>query len=68
MPRVENLLTREESQALAKSFERTKMITPTRNHPSAPDRPYFENIVAMMTAPIDKVADLMRMFPRKSVL
>ena len=68
MPPQENLLTREESQALAKFFERTKMITPTRSHPSAPDRPYFENIVAMMMAPIDEVADLMRTFPRKNML
>ena len=68
MPRLEKLLSREESQALANSFERTKMITPTRSHPSAPNRPYFENLAAMLAAPIDKVADLMRSFPEKSQL
>lgn len=53
MPRLEKLLSREESQALAASFERTKIIVPTRSHPSAPNRPYFENFAAMLAAHID---------------
>jgi hypothetical protein len=68
MPRIEKVLSREESKALARSFERTKMITPTRSHPSAPNRPYFENVVALMTAPIDKIGDLMRSFPDEEAL
>ena len=68
MPRLEKLLSREESQRLARSFERTKMFTPTRSHPSAPNRPYFENFAAMLAAPIDKFADLMRTFPEESKL
>ncbi|KAL8823036.1 MAG: hypothetical protein Q9170_008380 [Blastenia crenularia] len=63
MPRLEEKLSREESQALAKSFERTKMITPTRSHPSAPNRPYAENFAAMLAAPIDRFRDLLRSFP-----
>ncbi|KAL8931885.1 MAG: hypothetical protein Q9216_007040 [Gyalolechia sp. 2 TL-2023] len=63
MPRLEAKLSRDESQALAKSFERTKMITPTRSHPSAPDRPYAENFAAMLAAPIDKFRDLLTSFP-----
>lgn len=66
MPRLEKLLSREESQALANSFERTKIILPTRSHPSAPNRPYFENFAAMLAAPIDKFADLLRAFPDSS--
>ena len=64
MPRLEKLLSREESKALADSFERTKMIIPTRSHPDAPDRPYFENFAAMLAAPIDKFQDLLRAFPK----
>lgn len=64
MPRIEKLLSREESQQLANQFERTKMILPTRSHPSAPNKPYFENFAAMLAAPIDKFSDLLRAFPR----
>lgn len=63
MPRLEKILSREESQELARSFERTKMITPTRSHPSAPNRPYFENFAAFLAAPMDKISDLLRAFP-----
>ncbi|TKA68538.1 hypothetical protein B0A49_06711, partial [Cryomyces minteri] len=56
MPRLEKALSKEESQAVARSFQRTKMITPTRSHPSAPNRPYFENVAALLAAPIDKEA------------
>ena len=68
LPKLEKILSREESVALAKSFERTKMITPTRSHPSAPDKPYFENFVVMLAAPIDKFSDLLRSFPDASKL
>lgn len=68
MPRLEAKLSREESQALARSFERTKMFTPTRSHPSAPNRPYFENFAAMLAAPIDRFRDLLTAFPDKGDL
>ncbi|KAL9021815.1 MAG: hypothetical protein Q9180_008589 [Flavoplaca navasiana] len=68
MPRLEGKLSREESQDLARSFERTKMITPTRSHPSAPNRPYFENFAAMLAAPIDRFKDLVLAFPDKEEL
>ena len=63
MPKLEKIISREESQKLARSFERTKMFTPTRSHPSAPNKPYFENFAVMLAAPIDKFADLFRSFP-----
>ncbi|KAL8758693.1 MAG: hypothetical protein Q9184_003850 [Pyrenodesmia sp. 2 TL-2023] len=63
MPRLENKLSQEESQALARNFERTKLISPTRSHPSAPNRPYFENFAAMLAAPIDRFQDLLRAWP-----
>ncbi|KAG7004452.1 hypothetical protein G7Y79_00025g057380 [Physcia stellaris] len=63
IPRLEKLLSREESQALATSFERTKGIVPTRSHPSAPNRPYLENLAALLAAPVDRVGDWVRGFP-----
>ena len=68
MPRLEALLSRQESKELANQFERTKMILPTRSHPSAPNKPYFENFAAMLAAPIDKFQDLLRTFPPESKL
>lgn len=68
MPRLEKILSREESQLLANKFERTKMFTPTRSHPSAPNKPYFENFAVMLAAPIDRFMDLMRTFPEQSKL
>lgn len=50
--------------SMAKSFERTKMFTPTRSHPSAPDKPPFETVVGLLSAPIDKLGDLFRKFPQ----
>lgn len=68
MPRLEKLLSEEESKSLADQFVRTKQITPTRSHPSAPNKPYFENFAAMLAAPLDKFTDLMRAFPSESMV
>ncbi|KAL1714126.1 hypothetical protein EV715DRAFT_210176 [Schizophyllum commune] len=63
MPKLEALLMEEDSKSAAGSFARTKMIAPTRPHPSAPDKPPFETIVGLMSAPIDKVMDMFAKFP-----
>ena len=68
MPRLEDKLTREESKSLANYFEKTKLILPTRSHPSAPNKPYFENLAAMLAAPMDKFTDLLRAFPEDGKL
>ncbi len=68
MPKLEDILTREESKSLANYFEKTKLIVPTRSHPSAPNKPYFENFAGMLAAPIDKFMDLMRAFPQEGTL
>lgn len=39
LPKLEQVIPRDESERLAKSFQRTKMFVPTRSHPSAPDKP-----------------------------
>lgn len=60
---MEKALSKEDSEGLATSFERTKMFVPTRSHPTAPDKPPFETAVGLMTAPIDKLMDAFRRFP-----
>jgi len=56
IPQLEAKLSREESAALAKSFSKTKKLSPTRSHPWATSfEPPFETALALITAPIDKV-------------
>ncbi|CAF4890698.1 unnamed protein product, partial [Rotaria sp. Silwood1] len=62
-PKLENAITPEQSDSLARSYERTKMFVPTRSHPNAPDKPPFETVVGLLTAPIDKLRDLFSKFP-----
>jgi hemerythrin superfamily protein len=64
-PRLEEKLSDSESAAIAKSFERTKGIVPTRAHPNAPSHPPFESVVGMLTMPIDKLRDMVSKFPSK---
>ncbi|KAE8148727.1 hemerythrin HHE cation binding domain-containing protein [Aspergillus avenaceus] len=66
LPKLEDALTKEESEYLSKSFGRTKMFVPSRSHPSAPDKPPFETAIGLMTAPIDHLADLFRKWPHTS--
>ena len=63
MPMLEERLSREESNKMAKYWQRTKMMTPTRSHPSAPNKPYAENLAGLLAMPIDKVGDWVRSFP-----
>lgn len=66
LPKLEDALTTEESEELATSFGRTKIFVPSRSHPSAPDKPPFETVIGLMTAPIDHLADLFRTWPKTS--
>lgn len=63
MPRLEGLISRQESEAIARSFQRTKGIIPTRSHPAAPTEFYAESIVGLLTMPIDRMRDWLRDFP-----
>jgi hypothetical protein len=65
MPRLEGLISREESEAIGRSFQRTKGIVPTRSHPAAPTEFYAESIVGLLTMPIDRMRDWLRDFPDK---
>lgn len=63
LPALEKAISEDDSVSLAKSFERTKMLVPTRAHPGAPDQPPFETAVGLMSAPLDKLKDLFSKFP-----
>lgn len=66
LPALETSIQPTESEAMAKSFGRTKAFVPSRSHPSAPNKPPFETVVGLMAAPIDHLADLFRKFPEKT--
>ncbi|TDZ28460.1 putative hemerythrin-like protein [Colletotrichum spinosum] len=61
--RLEEAIDADKSEQLAASFERTKLFTPTRSHPSAPNRPPYETVVGLMAAPLDKLRDAFSTFP-----
>ncbi|KAI1818097.1 HHE domain protein [Poronia punctata] len=63
LPALEKALDPKDSESMTKSFGRTKMFIPTRSHPHAPDKPPFETVVGLLTAPIDHIRDLFRKFP-----
>lgn len=63
LPMLEKVLEGEKSRALSDEFDKTKAFVPTRSHPSAGENPPFETAMGLMTAPIDKVADVFRKFP-----
>ncbi|KAJ9143774.1 HHE domain-containing protein [Pleurostoma richardsiae] len=53
-----------QSEDLAKSFKRTKLFVPTQSHPSAPDKPPFETVAGLLSAPLDKLMDMFKKFPK----
>ncbi|KAJ5360835.1 hypothetical protein N7517_010026 [Penicillium concentricum] len=63
LPRLEELLSKDESVELTKSLDRVKIFIPSRAHPLAPTEPFFETAVGLLTAPIDMLADLFRKWP-----
>ncbi|KAJ5601707.1 hypothetical protein N7510_011241 [Penicillium lagena] len=66
LPKLEELLSQEESEGYSTSFGRTKMFVPSRSHPSAPDKPPYETVVGLLAAPIDHLSDLFRKWPHTS--
>lgn len=63
IPRLDDALSEEESVGLSQSLNRTKMFVPSRSHPSAPSTPPFDTAVGLLTAPLDRVADVFRKWP-----
>ena len=66
LPKLEQALSQEDSEGCSKSFGRTKMFVPSRSHPSTPDKPPYETVVGLLTAPMDHLADLLRKWPDTS--
>ncbi|KAL7815154.1 hemerythrin HHE cation binding domain-containing protein [Trichoderma gracile] len=64
LPKLEQAVSGDESRQLSKSFQRTKMFVPTHSHPSAPDKPPFETVVGLLSAPLDKLMDAFKKFPK----
>ncbi|KIJ62301.1 hypothetical protein HYDPIDRAFT_114796 [Hydnomerulius pinastri MD-312] len=67
LPQLEEKLHLDHSREAAQQFKTTKRFVPTRPHPSAPDQPPFETLVAFMTAPIDKLKDVFASFPTEEM-
>lgn len=65
--KLEQNLTAEQSASLTTSFERTKLFVPTRSHPSAPDKPPFETVAGLLSAPLDHLIDLFSKFPKEKL-
>jgi hypothetical protein len=63
LPVLEDELSQADSEALTRSLDRTKMFVPSRAHPLAPSKPPFETAVGLLTAPMDRVADIFRKWP-----
>ncbi|OQD76062.1 hypothetical protein PENDEC_c005G03091 [Penicillium decumbens] len=63
LPVLEDGISQTDSEALTRSLDRTKIFVPSRSHPLAPSKPPFETAVALLTAPVDMVADIFRKWP-----
>ncbi|KAF9235486.1 hypothetical protein BU15DRAFT_51361 [Melanogaster broomeanus] len=67
LPQLEEALRFDNSQEAAFQFNLAKRFAPTRPHPLAPNQPPFETLVALMTAPIDKLKDVFTPFPTEEM-
>ncbi|KAF9233767.1 hypothetical protein BU15DRAFT_90224 [Melanogaster broomeanus] len=67
LPQLEEKLHLDHSKEAASQFKTTKRFVPTRAHPSAPNEPPFETLVAFLTAPIDKLKDVFTSFPTEEM-
>ena len=60
LPMLQSVMSDQENRNLAHQFERTKMFAPSRMHQ---EKPPFNNIVGLLSAPMDRLADLFRKWP-----
>ncbi|KAK3321807.1 hypothetical protein B0H66DRAFT_601288 [Apodospora peruviana] len=65
MPALEKAIDEKTSGQLAGSFDTTKHFVPTHSHPSAPDTWPYESAVGLLTAPMDKLRDMFKKFPKE---
>lgn len=64
---LDEAVNKADAESMATSFGRTKAFVPSRSHPMAPNKPPFETVVGLMTAPLDHLGDMLRKFPDKTV-
>ena len=64
LPMLENVIDSQENRALAAEFEKTKMFVPSRVHQEMSSKPPFDNVVGLLAAPLDKLTNLFRKFPK----
>ncbi|KAH7027299.1 uncharacterized protein B0I36DRAFT_247211 [Microdochium trichocladiopsis] len=65
LQKLESTISLTSSKELCLKYARTKNFAPTRSHPNAPDKsPFFETASALFTAPLDKLRDIFRRFPK----
>jgi hemerythrin superfamily protein len=57
LPRLRQALPPDELRQLGRRVEAAKKIAPTRPHPSAPDRPPFNKLVAPGAGLVDRIRD-----------
>jgi hemerythrin superfamily protein len=62
-PRLRQACSTEDLQKLGKKIEAAKKIAPTRPHPSAPDRPPFNKLLAPGAGLVDRVRDALSKRP-----
>lgn len=66
MPRLEKVLSKEQSGTIAKQFIRTKQIVPTKSHPDAPTQHWaIEGLAGLLAAPMDKLKTMTESFPEE---
>jgi len=63
LPSLEGAIGIEESIRAATRFSQAKYFVPTRTHPSATDKPPYETLAALLSAPIDKLKAVFSRFP-----
>lgn len=63
IPDLEQALSSRESASMTNSYAQTKLLVPSRSHPMNPNKPPFATPVALLTAPLDRIADVCRNFP-----
>ncbi|EKM53317.1 uncharacterized protein PHACADRAFT_99430 [Phanerochaete carnosa HHB-10118-sp] len=65
LPLLEPAIGEAASMEAAQDFKRTKKFVPTRAHPAAPNQPPMETLVGFLAAPVDKLLDVFKSFPRE---
>lgn len=68
LPALEAQLSAEESAQITRSFDRMKILAPTRSHAWAgSEGGLFETAAGLLAAPIDHIADMLRKQPDHSI-